>query len=130
MADTKGNGAAAPAGQPATKGAAVARALQALGQDAQPTQIGDYLRREFNLVLTNPQISYHKSDIQRKGKRVRKRKSRAKPAPSAATARPAAAQATPPAAPAPAAAKPAPAPAGAISLEDIRAVKGLVGRVG
>src|SRR5262245_22745084 len=130
MADTKGNGSAAPAGQPATKGEAVARALKALGPDAQPTQIGEYLRREFNLVLTNPQISYHKSDIQRKGKRARKRKSRAKPAPApaAAKAQPAAAQATPPAAPAPAAAKPA--PAGAISLGDIRAVKGLVGRVG
>src|SRR5262245_13779032 len=134
MADTKGNGSAAPAGQPATKGEAVARALKALGPDAQPTQIGEYLRREFNLVLTNPQISYHKHDIQRKGKRARRRKSRAEPAPKPAAPkpRPAAGQTTPapaPAAPAPAP-KPASTPAGAVSLGDIRAAKELVGRVG
>ena len=105
MADTKGNGAAAAAGRPATKGEAVRRALQALGPGAQPTQIGEYLRREFGIDLTNAQVSYHKHDIQRKGRRVRKRKSRAKPAAAPAPkAQPASAQATPapaPAAPAP-----------------------------
>src|SRR5262245_14435757 len=136
---------------------AVRRALGQLGRDATPTQIQDYVRDTFGIRMSTNHISAYRSDIRHKEAAKAQAPAAAPAAPSTA---PAAAAPTPaatkpapaakPAAKKPAAKKPAPRPqaqpaaaraaapkgaagtggAAGISLQDVQAVKELVGRIG
>jgi hypothetical protein len=113
-----------PAGQaPKTKMDAVKRALAKLGRKAKPTQIRAWVKAQFGMDLSNDLISTYKGEIlHKKGGKGKKKpaakqeqeKTTSKPAPVAKEAlRPAAGKAT-----------------AAISLDDLRVVKGLLARVG
>jgi hypothetical protein len=95
-----------------TKMDAVRQAISELGKDASPMKIQEFVKSKFKMDMTVGHVSNYKTTILRaKGRK------------------PAAAKE---AAAAPAPAKPAPAPAkgSGVSLSDLAAVKGLVGRVG
>src|SRR5262249_29970381 len=107
-------------GQAATgeisKQEAVRRALAALGKEATAADIQKHVKDNFNLDMTIDHIYTAKSSVLKKGKKKAKK---ARSSKAAAAAQPAV--------------QPAPVartPAGGISLEDIEAVKGLLGRVG
>jgi len=101
---------------------AVKRALATLGRKAKPTQIRAWVRSQFGRDLSNDLISTYKGEILHKkggtGKKTAAKKeqagtsSKAGPAAKAAL-RPAAGKGT-----------------AAISLDDLRLVKGLLARVG
>jgi hypothetical protein len=95
---------------------AVRMALKELGKDAMPVKIQDYIKANFGLGITTAHVSNYKTTILRakKGKK-----------PAAAKA-----EAAPEMAAAPVKAAPAPAKGSGVSLSDLLAVKGLVGRVG
>jgi hypothetical protein len=96
-------------GKPANKTEAVRLALGALGgRKATPTQIDEYLRREFKITMSPQHISTAKSNLLRGKGKPRRRKKSAGAAPAAA----------------------APAAAPAFSLKDMREVRAVVGRVG
>src|SRR5262245_2500795 len=102
-----------------TKQEAVRRALEEKGKDARPVDLKPYIKETFGFDMTTKHITTSKSKIlkaARKGKRGAKKKQ----APKA------------PLQPAPqqAAAPRASDGRSGISLEDIQAVKGLIGRVG
>jgi len=113
-----------PTGQaPQTKMDAVKRALAKLGRKAKPTQIRAWVKSQFGMDLSNDLISTYKGEILHKkggkGKKTAAAKkeqagtsSKAGPAAKAAL-RPAAGKGT-----------------AAISLDDLRLVKGLLARVG
>jgi len=101
---TPSNGAAI------TKTAAVKQALTDLGNDAMPVQIREHIRKKFGLVMDTNLISNYKSTLKREaGKKAAapqpKGRSVASPAKKIGAA-------------------------GGISLDDIRAVKQLVARLG
>jgi hypothetical protein len=99
-------------GKKMTKMEGVRRTLVSLGPGATPTAIREHLKREYKIEMTNEHISNYKNTI------LREQKAAAKPAPAPTAAVPAA----------PAEA-PRPAVAG-LTLEDVRAAKELVARVG
>ena len=95
---------------------AVRQAIKELGRDASPTKIQELVKAKFRLEMTTGHVSNYKTAILRtkKGKKT-------PPAEQESTHAPAAA---------PAKAAPALAKGSAVSLNDLAAVKGLVGRVG
>jgi hypothetical protein len=104
-----------------TKQDAVRRALAALGKKATAKDIQKFVKDTFNLDMTIDHVYNAKSNVLGKGKKKAKKlkvKQPAPPEPGAAV--------KPPVQPAPVAHK----PAGGIRLEDIEAVKSLLGRVG
>ena len=89
---------------------AVRQAISVLGKDASPIKIQEFVKSKFKMDMTTAHVSNYKTTVLReKGKKT------------------VAAHAS-----APAPVKPAPALAkgSAVSLSDLAAVKGLVGRVG
>jgi predicted flap endonuclease-1-like 5' DNA nuclease len=89
---------------------AVRQAISELGKDASPIKIQEFVKSKFKMDMTTAHVSTYKTTVLReKGK---------KPV------------AAPASAPAPVKAAPAPAKGSAVSLSDLEAVKGLVGRVG
>jgi hypothetical protein len=96
---------------------AVRRALAELGRDAKPAQLRAFVKERFGIEMTADHVSTYKGQILRKEKE-------GGPTTPPATKEPPARQAapTPPVRATPKAA--------AVSLADIAAVKGLVGRVG
>ena len=102
-----------------TKMEGVRRALTELGKDAMPLQMQKYLKERFGITMTVAHISNYKSTILGPAK---KKKPAAKKAEKerASTAK---VQVAP-------ASRPAGKPATGIRLEDLRAVKELLGRVG
>jgi hypothetical protein len=104
-----------------TKQEAVRRALSALGKTATASAIQKYVQDTFSLAMTIDHIYTAKSSALGKGRKKGKKRKGKQPAPPDPTA-----GANPPAKPDPVARQ----PAGGISLEDIEAVKGLLGRVG
>jgi hypothetical protein len=107
-----GANGSAGAGKPASKTEGVRRALDALGKKATPTEIDEYLRREFNIKMSLPHISTTKSNILRgKGKGKGRRGRRKKGAKAAGGAQPANA-------------------ATAFDVKDMREIRALVDRVG
>jgi hypothetical protein len=112
---------AQPATSGITKQEAVRRALAALGKMALASDIQKYVKETFNLDMTIDHIYTAKSSVLGKGKKkARKPAVKQPPAPEPIAA------AKPLVQPAPVART----PAGGIRLEDIEAVKGLLGRVG
>ena len=113
-----------PTGQaPQTKMDAVKRALTTLGRKAKPTQIRAWVRSQFGMDLSNDLISTYKGEILHKKGGKGKKTAAAKKEQTGATAKPAPA--------AKAALRPAAGKAtAAISLDDLRVVKGLLARVG
>src|SRR5262245_55686521 len=105
--------------KPISKMEAVRRALARLGRDAKPAQMQPWIKAEFGITMSTDHISSSKGDI------LRKQAGKGKTAP--AKAAPAAAR---PAAQPPAKAEAVGSRSGGIHLEDIRAVQGLLGRVG
>jgi hypothetical protein len=102
--------ASPPPGKPnggLTKKDAVRTALSQLGKSAKPLKIQEFVKAQFGYEMSTEHISNCKGEILRKKSGAKK-----------------------PAAPAPRAAPSGKQPQGAINLADIRAVKGLVGRVG
>jgi hypothetical protein len=108
-----------------TKMEAVRRAMAELGNDATPTPLQAHVKDKYGLDMTKEHVSVYKRDILRKlGVRPKKAK------PKKAAAKRAAPK--PPVQPAAASTSPAKSSgkAGGIPLEDILAVKELVGRLG
>jgi hypothetical protein len=100
---------AQPATSGITKQEAVRRALAALGKMALASDIQKYVKETFNLDMTIDHIYTAKSSVLGKGKKkARKPAVKQPPAPEPIAG----------------------TPAGGIRLEDIEAVKGLLGRVG
>jgi hypothetical protein len=101
-----------------TKMEGVRRVLAKLGPDTKPLQIKDYLKRHYGIEMNISHISNYKSELLGKTKaKVAAAAKKAGAAPAvkpAPVARPQAAKAGP----------------SGVSLEDIRTVKELVGRVG
>ncbi|HKB40668.1 MAG TPA: hypothetical protein VKD72_29855 [Gemmataceae bacterium] len=134
-----------------TQKEAVRRALAHFGSDAMPLQMQPWIKQQFGIDLSNNHISTYKGEIR---KQAGKAKAPATAPKAAAAAAPVAPKPAAPAAKKPAASKPAPKKPSApqpkaqqaaarskalpkggradrgISLGDIEAVKGLVGRVG
>jgi hypothetical protein len=104
-----------------TKQEAVRRALAALGKKATARDIRKYVKETFNLDMTIDHIYTAKSSALGKGKKKATKRTINKPAAPEPIP-----DAKPPVLSAPVARQ----PAGGIRLEDIEAVKGLVGRVG
>jgi len=102
-----------------TKMEGVRRALADLGGDAKPMQIQGFLREKLGIAMSTDHISTYKGVLAKKGKGKGKA-ARKKPGPKPA-------QAAAPAAPVP---REGARPAGGISLADLQAVKGLLGRLG
>jgi hypothetical protein len=96
---------------------AVRQALKALGKDAMPVKIQEFVKTSFDVDMSTAHVSNYKTMILRGGKTGKKRKKRRKHAVAAEVV-----------------AKPIQAPAkaanGAVTLAEIAAVKGLVSRVG
>jgi hypothetical protein len=106
-----------------TKKEAVRRALARLGRDAKPAAIQPFVKKEFGIDMTAAHITTAKGEILRKA-------AKGKPGPKKAA--PSAPKAAAPAATAPTRA-PAASKAGnasGVALQDLQAVKDLVGRVG
>jgi hypothetical protein len=104
-----------------SKQEAVRQALAALGKAVTARDLQKYIQDTFDLAMTIDHIYTAKSSVLGKGqKKAKKRKVKQPPPPEPAAA------AKQPVQPAPVARK----PAGGISLEDVEAVKGLLGRVG
>jgi hypothetical protein len=105
---------------------AVRLALTALGNDAKPGDIVDYVQKTFNITMTKDHVSANKGKItaqsggKKKGKRRGKRKAKAKAVRAAAPA------AAPPAA---TAARRAAEDTSGIALDDIETIKTVLGRV-
>jgi hypothetical protein len=101
---------------------AVRRALAALSKNATAKDIQKYIKDTFNLEMSIDHIYTSKSSALRKGKKKapKQRTVNQPPAPEPTSA------AKPPAQVVPVARQ----PAGGISLEDVEAVKGLLGRIG
>jgi hypothetical protein len=110
-AEAKGNGI--------TKMEGVRRALTELGRDTLPLQIQKYLKDRFGLTMTVAHISNYKSTILKPAAKKKPATKKAEKE-SVATAQVQAGPAT----------RPAGKVSTGISLEDLRAVKELVGRVG
>jgi hypothetical protein len=99
-----------------TKMEAMRRALADLGRDAKPAQLRGWVKEKFGIAMSADHVSTYKGTILRK--KSGKRKAAAVTQPSAATNEEPRVRR-------------APAPRGnGISLDDIAAVKGLVGPVG
>jgi hypothetical protein len=97
---------------------AVRKALKELGKDAMPVKIQGYLKEKFGLEMTTSYVSVYKSHLLRKKKRKKAVSKAAMPEGTPATSAP------------PLKAASASANGSSVSLDDIAAVKGLVGRVG
>jgi hypothetical protein len=100
----------------------VRRALKALGKNATPGEIIDHLEKEFAIEMTREQVSKYKSEILRKAA-AREKAAETPAAPKPAGRKPGGRKARPAAS----------AKAGnrtGVSLEDVLAIRGLVGRVG
>src|SRR5262245_6679734 len=93
-----------------TKKEAVRRTLQVMGKDAKPAQMQPYIKEHFGIDMTTAHITTAKGEILR-GKAAAKKATPKQPA----------------AKPQPAKASPA---QNGVSLQDLQAVKELVGRVG
>src|SRR5262245_34854582 len=98
-----------------TKNEAVRQALAALGPDAKPMQMQPFIKEQFGIEMSTDHISTAKGEI------LRKQKAKKKPGPKPRAEQPA---------PERPKKQPARAAANGISLQDIEAVQGLVGRVG
>jgi hypothetical protein len=108
-----------------SKQEAVRRALAELGKDAKPTRIQGWVKDEYAIDMTTDHISTAKGQILRKARR--KKRAATKPPLQQSMARKE--EAEPAAAQLPV--RPALAPQrNGITLDDIEAVQGLVGRVG
>ena len=103
-----------------TKQEAVRRAVAVLGKTAPAKDIQKHVKDTFGLDMTIDHIYNAKSNVLAKGKKKASKTTGKQPAPSETAA------AHPPVPPVPVARQ----PAGAIRLEDLEAVKGLLGRVG
>ncbi|SRR5260370_39092976 len=130
MAD-KANGTTTPTKTPAegiSKKEGVRRALAHLGYEATSAQIQKFLKDEFKIVMSTNHIKNYKSDIRRKA-RVNSKKIAGKPAHAKPTvAKPVSQK---PAVKTPVKAAPhANGKASGLSLNDIRAVKSLTGKLG
>jgi hypothetical protein len=113
-----------PAGRaPKTKMDAVKQALTKLGRRAKPTQIRAWVKAQFGMDLSNDLISTYKGEILHKkgGKGKKKAAASKEQAGTSSKAAPPAKQATRPA---------AGKATAAISLDDLRVLKGLLARVG
>jgi hypothetical protein len=99
----------------------VKRAMAELGPDAKPLAIKDYLKSRFGVEISGDVVSTYKKTVAKRGKTGRK--------PAATKGRPPAPKAVAATPQAPATAPRAASGAG-VSLEDLGAVKHLVGRVG
>ena len=104
-----------------TKQEAVRRALAHFGKDGKPAQMQGWIKEQFGIEMSTDHISTAKGIILRKAGGKAK-KSAAKKAAPKPQVQPAAASTSPP--------KPTGGKAGGIALEDILAVKELVGRLG
>jgi hypothetical protein len=116
MADKTTHQPASPApGKPngLTKMDAVRTALAQLGKSAKPLKIQEFVKAQFGVEMSTEHISNCKGEILRR-KSGAKKQAR-KPAPAAASTKAAAA---------------GKGPRAAITMADIQALKGLVGRVG
>jgi hypothetical protein len=87
-----------------TKTEAVKRALAELGQDAKPLELQKHIKTQFGIHMEPQHISNYKSTLKGAGKSALIRKPVRKLAPAA--------------------------PAGGISLDDIRAVKQVIDKIG
>lgn len=102
---------------------AVRKALKELGKDAMPVKIQEFVKSKFGLDMTPAHVSNYKTTILRAKNENKTAPAKAAPAKTESNA--------PKAAPVKATPAPAKATSGAaVSLQDIEAVKGLVGRVG
>src|SRR5262249_37531317 len=99
-----------------TKQEAVRRAVAALGKTASAKDIQKHVKEAFGFDMTITHIYNAKSKIRAKGKKKAQKPKEKQPAAAAG--------------PLVQAARVARQPAGGISLEDLEAVKGLLGRVG
>jgi hypothetical protein len=114
--EEQANGAAKPAGRKGiNKLQRVRDALTELGNDAQPKDIQGFLKRKFNLDMTTKFISTYKGTVLREAAKK-----------SGVIRQPAVAPAPAP----PKAPSKSGGTNGGISVEDIRAVKGLVEKIG
>jgi hypothetical protein len=94
---------------------AVRQAISVLGKDASPIKIQEFVRSKFKMDMTTAHVSNYKTTVLReKGKKL-------VAAPASAPAK---------TAPAPVKAATTSAKGSEVSLTDIEAVKGLVGRLG
>jgi hypothetical protein len=99
-----------------TKQEAVRRALAHFGKGGKPAQMQGWIEQQFNLKMTTDHISTAKGEILRKkGRKAKKAAPKPQVQPAAASTSPA---------------KSSGGKAGGIPLEDILAVKELVGRLG
>ncbi|HEV3260387.1 MAG TPA: hypothetical protein VG013_26260 [Gemmataceae bacterium] len=98
-----------------TKIEAVRRALAELGKDAKPLQLQAWIKEKLGIEMSADHVSVCKGTILRKARGKRK----VVAVPQASAARNQEPQV-----------HRAPVPRGGISLDDIEAVKGLVGRIG
>jgi hypothetical protein len=111
---TKQQGAGTNKANSISKKEAVRLALKALGRDAKPAQLQPYIKSTFGIDMTPGHITTAKGEFLRKGKKKAAPKPQSQPAPQP---------------PAPQTVKPAGSRSG-IALEDIQAVKALIGRLG
>jgi hypothetical protein len=115
---------------------AVRRALAELGQDATRTEIQSFVKERLGIEMNADVVSTYKAHIARKAAKttpVSAAAAQNKPAPmprAKSSPAPVAKKPAPPAKKKPAPATGRNGTAGAIGLDDIRAVKDLVGRVG
>jgi hypothetical protein len=99
-----------------TKLEAVRRGLAELGKDAKPVQLQQWVKATYGITMTADHVSTYKSSILRKAGSKGKKPAAVAQASIARNEEPQVRRAPP--------------PRGGISLDDIAAVKGLVGRVG
>ena len=124
-----------------TRTAAVTNALATLGKNAMPMQIKGFIKDKFSIEMSNNAVSTYKSEINRKAAKTNPSTKGPASIPLARQS-PATIAKKPTSAPA-AKKEPAPKPqskpapatgskgkAGVVGLEEIRAVKALVGKVG
>ncbi len=102
-----------------TKFDAVKEALADLGPDAKPLAIQDYVKKHFNIDISTVVVSAYKKELKVKGQLPAKKpapQTQAKPGTTLAKQAPAKAATT--------------TAKNGITLEDLQAIKGLIGRVG
>jgi hypothetical protein len=105
-----------------TKVEAVRRALAHFGKGGKPAQMQGWIKQQFNIEMSTDHISTAKGEILRKKGGKAKKPAPLKGPKGLAPVQPAAASTSPP--------KSTGGKAGGIPLEDILAVKELVGRLG
>jgi hypothetical protein len=130
-------GTAVAQGSGLTKVEGVRRALRALGKQAKPLQIQDFVKKRYHLDIATSLISFYKKDLARKERKKAQQQQTQQTTPKPTAPKPAAKKpAVPKAAPKPKPVVPVLRSTDGkpstrrIKLEDIRTVKELLERVG